>query len=269
MKLRSRDIALCALLALLTATAGCRHDRKAPISEDRMVEILTDMQLAQAYTSTSQAMPGDLNRERMMEAVLKKHGVTGEELDSAISYYGRNIDEYYSLYEKVEKNLRGMTGKEIVTNEDDIWPYGQYAALFPNQMSNGIIFSIPANDIEKGNTLDWKMRLTSSENVELTLGVEYDDGSYSIYRKNASGTPEISLITDTALTVKRIFGSLNTPANTMPVWADSIRLIKTEFDSLNYYRIRHQKRIYPPRSKPVKKDTDSVKSPEPSLHPGE
>lgn len=245
---------------------SCNKRPEGVLSEDKMIDLMVDIQLAEAYYHTSGGPTERIPREVLIESVLAKHGVTHEELDSTVSYYGKNMDEYYSMYEKVEKRLKarnkGLKDEEEKT-ENDIWPYNRFTAFFPNQTNEGLLFSIPGDMIEKGSALEWKMRLSSMEGTEILLGVEYEDGSATLNKRSAAGSTalQIDLQTDTALTAKRIFGFVSVSENSRPLWADSIRLIKTEFDSMAYSNIRIQTRI----GKPIKKPESVIKDMEGSV----
>lgn len=248
MKLRS-SISIC--IAFLICLTGCNRKPKGVVDEGKMVDILADIQLAEAYYSN--AGPSGISRNALIESVLDKYGVTTEELDSTIAYYGRNMDEYYLLYEKVEKKLRNQTASENTEiKENDIWPYPSFTVFFPGQISEDMAFSIPADALERGDAVEWKMRLTSPDGIEAMLGVEYDNGMISSFSKNAAGNRslEVKLQTDTSLVAKRIFGFVSVPESSRPLWADSIRLVKLDYDSLEYYKIRNQKRIFKPATKP-------------------
>lgn len=238
-------------------SGGCNKRPEGVLSENDMVDLLADIELAEAYYNTTAGPGSGITREMLIESVLQKHGVTHAELDSTMAYYGRNIDDYYALYEKVETKLRKRSNEgtdEQTRQEDDIWPYSRFASFLPNQTSDGIVFSMGADEIQPGNTLEWAMRLTSTEGVELMLGVDYADGGSSLIKKNSSGTRtlQINLQTDTVRQPKRIYGVMKLPERARPVWADSIRLIKSEYDSMNYSKIRSQNNIWRPI---VKKDT--------------
>lgn len=249
-----RNMAVPLIMLGVFASTSCDRRPEGVLSEKETVDLITDMQIAQAYYSTAGPSAGKIDRRELFESVLSKHGVTHQQLDSTIAYYGRNMDEYYLLYEKVEKNLRTKNGQlEESLNEDDIWPFSRFAAFLPGQSSDGITFSIPAEDITPGNTLDWRMRLTSPEGVEILLGVEYEEGGASLVKKNAAGNRslQIKLLTDTARTPRRVFGSMTVPQSFLPLWADSIRLVRSDFDSLEYYRIHQQKLISSPSRRPM------------------
>lgn len=252
---------------LVLILSGCSDRPKHVLDEDKMVDVLTDIQLAEAYHNTMPPGPGNPDRNSLIEAVIKKHGITRQELDSTIAYYGRNIDDYYALYEKVENRLRKENGKEkaVIENAlDDIWPYSKFTAFMPNQGSDGISFSIPAEDLESGNSLEWSLRLTSADGVEALLGVEYSDGTTSYFKKSAAGNVslKINLQIDTAKVAERLFGSVTVPQRSRPVWADSIRLVKADFDSMSYSRIRSQRTIYPPKAAPLVEDVEGTVVPD-------
>lgn len=236
-------------LGVALALSGCHKRPEGVLGEDEMVDLMADMQLAQAYYNTTAHTPGGREKDLLMESVMEKHGVSRAQLDSTVAYYGRNMDEYHAMLGKVEKKLRERSGQEVEDiPEDDIWPYSRFAALFPGQTSDGLIFSMPAEEVEPGDGIDWRMRLTSPEGVEIMMGIEYEDGTTSLIKKSAAGNRslQVRLIADTALTTKRIFGAMTAPQASMPLWVDSIRLVKTDYDSLEYPKIRSQKRIAPP-----------------------
>lgn len=256
--MRSLNFALMISLFALYL-CGCQKSQKDVLSEDKMVKVLTDIELADAYFNTTVPGPGRPKREDLIAAVLEKHGVSESQLDSTVVYYGKNMDEYYSLYEKVEKNLRLKSGNIVEDTGEDIWPYSSFAFFGDNQWTDGIIFSFPAKDLMPGNSLEWKLRMTSPESFEVVLGGEYENGMVTYNKKNSTGrNVQISLQTDTAYKIKRIFGSLNIPRSSYPIWADSIQLNKTEFDSLTYSKINTQRKQYRPVPKPKEETNDST-----------
>lgn len=250
MRILTAFVLVCCFIWCVLMLPGCNKRPDGILSENEMVDLLTDLQMAEAYFNTKG--PGsNIERNTLVEAVLKKHNVTHGQLDSTLVYYGRNLDDYSKLYQKVEKNLKAENNRlEESEAANDIWPYSHFTSIFPNQMSDGVTFSMPASGIEKGSALEWKMRLSSSYGGEGLLGVEYENGMTSYLKKNLSGgtSLKINIQTDTAMVAKRIFGSIRMPDLNYPVWADSISLIRTDLDSLNYNQIRQQHSIYKPRA---------------------
>lgn len=234
---------LVLLLSMTLLLAACTHRPKGMLSEKEMADLLADLEMAEAYYNTS---VGDdyIDKETLRRSVLKQHGVTPEELDSIQAYYGRNMDEYSKLYDKVAENIRkrSQSGSPALNEGDNLWPYPSFAPVMANQATDGIVFSFPADKLEKGNSISWKMRLSSADGVETNLGVEYDDGSVTMARrKNVTDrTLEVELQTDTGKQAVRIFGNLTVPQRSKPLWADSIRMTRNDYDSLTYSSIYQQ-----------------------------
>ncbi len=94
------------ILSILLAT-GCSDRPKGILSEDKMVQVMVDLQIAEAYERSGDAneyLHGQ-NRELLGRGVLMEHGVTVEEMDSTIAWYGKNMDEYSKLYKKIDAEL--------------------------------------------------------------------------------------------------------------------------------------------------------------------
>lgn len=256
-------IVLSLVISLLTA---CEKRPEGVMSESKLVDVMTDMELADAYFNTSKGGSGKLSKDMLHASVLKKHGITQEEMDSTVAYYGKNIDDFYKLYAKVDRNLKkqSLTGEiEKQEEENNIWPYGDFAMLMANQTSDGIVFSIPLEGVTPGEALEWRMRFSSSDGVEAMLGVEYENGGSTLMKKSATGNKSIKIPiqTDTAAHVKRVFGVMTAPSTATPVYVDSIRLVKMPFDSVSYQRnINLQKNIRPtePKPKPSVEKQDSI-----------
>lgn len=231
-------------ILMLVVSGACNKRPPHVISEKKMVEILTDIQLAESYFVSVEGMR-NVDRNMIAESVIKKHGVTREDLDSTISYYGRNIDEYYVLYDKVEKNLQkknpNLRAAEP-SEKADIWPYNHFTLLSSGQSTDGITFSFVPENLTKGESLEWIMRLSSPETGDASFGVSYEDGSVTINKTNISGYNALSieLQTDTGKVVKRVFGNMTLQRQEKPVFIDSIRILTTEYDSLNYSKLYRQ-----------------------------
>lgn len=256
-------------VALLLGSCVKRPDKV--LSDEDMAPIIADMELAEAY---AQANPGVISdqekREQLIDGVLKKHGVSREVFDSTMSWYARNSDEYYELYERVDKQLakrrKNFTG--VSTSDDsagEIWPYSRHALIAAESGERALSFSIPAEQLDKGSRLVWKLRLRSMpSNGFVTFGVNYSDGTASFISRQASSTRklEFTLQTDTARSVSSIFGNFSLASDAdLPLWIDSISLRPLPFDSLEYYNINSQRRYFKPsRFKPKKaaENPDSI-----------
>ena len=115
------------------------------------------------------------------------------------------------------------------------------------------MFSVSSDNLQKGDALEWKMNITPAVQSQGMLGVEYSDGSFSYTHRAFQGASKIEmrLQTDTAKHVERVFGTFRVSSpRDLPVMTDSMALIKSPLDTLQYYRLNGQNRWYgPPKQK--------------------
>ena len=259
-------------LFLMTLLPACIERPDGMLSEDETVDLLTDMQLAEAYLNQVGPSMSDSARRAMAEGVLLRHGVTKDQLDKTLAYYGKNADEYVALFDKVNKRIDSrrnrLTGK--ISNEskaeNNIWPYSPFALFSRNGSSDGIVFSLDGEAMDPGEQLEWKLRMNNNGQADALLGVEYIDGSSTYVKRSIGGNRnvKIDLQSDTGKIIKRVFGYFNVNRSVLPLWVDSISLMRMPFDSLNYSKGRGQSRYYGPRNRPkdMKPDTISTETPQ-------
>lgn len=240
------------LLGGMTVLSACDKRPDNVLPEKEMVDLLADMQLAEAYLRTAGPEVSDSMREAFPEAVLARHGVTYAQVDTTLAYYGRNADDYFALYDKVNKELISRRKKidgNIPANDrgsDNIWPYQMMTMFGTGNATDGLIFSIPAEGIIPGERLEWSLRASTQTAADGLLGVDYEDGSGTYIRRKLNGTRNISLQlqTDTGKTVTRIYGRFTVDRTRLPLWADSIVLTHAPLDSALYGNIYQQSRHY-------------------------
>lgn len=276
-----RTVGICLIGMAVVMAGGCVRRPKKVLSNSKMAAVVADMELAEAYVQTQ---PGEQNpaeyRAELTAGILKRHGVSREEFDSTMNWYGRNIDEYYKLDEEVNRELakrqkdlarKGGGVVEQQTTIDDIWPYKRTAVIWERSGSNILDFSLLLSDISKGSSMTWSMKLRQPVESTMMLGVEYADGGVSFVNRNMSGQKrlETTLQTDTGRVACRVFGFFSVKdAKDMPVFMDSIILMPRPIDSTQYYKINSQRFIgKPSRPIPVIENevTDSLKSKEPPI----
>jgi len=257
------------LLASVAILSGCSDRPENVASDKKMVKIMTDMELAEAYIQSHGAsVSSPETKERIIAYVLEKNKISREEFDSTMSWYGRHIDKYDDLYAKVDRELarRGekMSGDIQEVNSTDLWPYSRHIFISPKSSSGNISFSFPpSDDLIKGDVLKWKLHPDLSIAGNATLGVTYENGmtNYTNQAFTGSRNYELSLQTDTALEIKKIFGNIRVTNRQNIIKIDSIMLNSVPFDSLEYYRINMLKKYPGPQRKmikPVVLSTDST-----------
>lgn len=268
--MRKRSLYISAALLLgCVATTGCIRRPEGVQTDKKMAPVVADLELAEAYVNKTHG--NDSVKEALVSYIIRKHGLTREEFETTMDWYGRNVDKYYELTDLVEKELtlrkREVSGgRSLEIESTDLWPYSRMMVLSPLSGSNALEFSVPTADVAPGDKVRLRLRLPDRADFTAILGVEYDDGSKGFVHRILNGTKKIDITyqTDTALNVSRIFGNMMTgPDSEGMVWMDSISLGTLPFDSLDYYNIHSQRRYMEPkgRRKPKKVESDSIANP--------
>lgn len=261
-------------LLLAVLFSGCNNRPKEVLSEKKLVRLMADMELAEAYANMSnQSSQGKDYRYELGKSVLAAHGVSREQLDTTLAWYGRNLDDYSELYAKVDKEilnrkkkLMNLSDEEMEMQEGDIlWKYGKNGLLSSLGYSDSWIFSVDDPELQKGDRLQWSMHIDAPVQMNGVLGVEYEDGSSEASSNVFIGRDrlEITFQTDTAKTVKRIYGTMRLKdEKQMPLFADSIAVVRLPYDSVEFRFSRNAKRYgIPVVRKPKKEEkTDTVDS---------
>lgn len=232
--------------------SGCVKRPSKVLSDDEMASLVADLEIAEGYVQTQTL--GDRDGDRLVEYVIEKHGVSREEFDSTMAWYGRNVDIYYDIIPKVEHQLelrrRKASGGDEVNPVTDLWPYSRHAVIGENGPGSTLRFSIPITSLAKGDRVSWKLRMRVARPVSALLGVEYGDGRRHYVSRNISNGRKVEMMlqTDTAAQVNLIFGYLMADRRAdLPLWLDSIALGHQPVDSTQYFKISSQHNYYKPR----------------------
>lgn len=249
-------LSILSVLALIGA--GCSKRPKNILSEDKMVAVMTDIQIAEAYDRSGGANEylNGRNRELLGRGVLMHHGVTPEEMDSTLAWYGRNMDEYPKLYKKIDAELsrrqlkyaRAAGESENEGSSADLWPYSRHYVIDGKSLTDGIVANIPSVDLEPGVKITWKMSVDGASARNLILGVDYADGSSEVYKqtnRSLDKMVEISLQTDSILEVSNIFAIADFEYSAPRVLIDSVQLTKLPFNREEFNRNVFQRSIRP------------------------
>jgi len=257
------EIAIACAIAVTVVSCSDRPD--SVLSESETVSLIADLQLADACSGFGAAPTSGGECGRLADGVLAAHGVTREQLDSTIAWYGRNIDDFDKLYDKVDKELEARRKRLLPESSDEgqtdnIWPFSSDHLLFsPLSGYDHITFSVDGKTFMKGDQFEWKFRLGKPVDILLTLGASYDDGSSTYVSRQLAGNskPRMTLITDTSKKVSRLYGILRIRnRESIPVWVDSVYLGKTPVDTTRYYIMNQQHFTVPLATRKLRKTTD-------------
>ena len=211
------------------------------LKEKEMVDLMVDMEIAEAYVNTQNNLTYH-DREDIGKRVLEAHGVSEETLDTTLAWYGRNMDEYSELFEKVDKEINRRRKKyteipgQKLKETDNIWTFGDHVVISPLSGQDAFTFSIPRPALEKGNLVKLSLYLPNSTNLKGTLGVEYTDGSGESTMTNFTrNSVKMEIQTDSSKTVSRLFGIMHLKdTKNLPLYIDSISIKGEPLDTTEY-----------------------------------
>lgn len=97
------------VVVLVFVLLSCSHEDGArpEIKKDKLVDVLVDIHLTDGYLTYSGSRI-EHNRDRIEGAysyVFRKHDITPKQFGNTMKYYGRHMDEYELLYNKVIEKL--------------------------------------------------------------------------------------------------------------------------------------------------------------------
>ncbi|MCH5233311.1 MAG: DUF4296 domain-containing protein [Muribaculaceae bacterium] len=244
------------LLVAPLLLAACGNRPSNVLDEDKMVNLMVDMELAEAYNNAQSSYTKNEDMLTLGQRVLAAHGVKPETLDTTLAWYGRNLDEYSALFEKVDKEIMRRRAiytrvpeEQLETQNNNLWPYSQHLLVNPISGYDGVWFDLESPEINGGDMVRLKFATASPADMNGVIGVEYTDGSGEATNTNlrSNSSFEMHVQSDTGKMVKRIYGRLSFPnEGNYPVFIDSITVTREPFDSVEYrQRKRSQSRFSP------------------------
>ena len=101
------------LLAFLFSSCQEKPKTKVLIPEDKMVQILFDLHLADGVLNSTELSYSDsvLRAENYYANILKKYNIDRPIFDSALQQYTKNPELYLKIYDKVIGKLRMQESK--------------------------------------------------------------------------------------------------------------------------------------------------------------
>ena len=272
MRNRERYISKIVNAILLTLIVcfglSCSKRPSYVLPEGKMIDLMVDMELAEAYSNNQPGGRTTDAKKELGRRVMATHNVTPEQLDTTLAWYGRNLDEYSALFDKIDKEINKRRELYIETDEiktddsENLWPYSRHLVISPLSGYESLLISLDRPAVEKGERLKLSFSLPNIYGMKGVLGVEYSDGTSEAAISTFNGKPKIEMEvqTDTGKLIDRLYGviSLKETVN-QPVYIDSLLISRIPYDSTEYLSKRRSQKKYgiiQERPKPViKKDT--------------
>lgn len=248
--MRSKKYIIGISVSIIFLIAGCSKVPKGILSEKEMQRVHEDMLLADAMIAINYSeFSNDTTRMALYESVFRKHKTTQAVYDSSLVWYGKNLDIYMKVYDRIQANLTerirelGDVQADAApsSNRDsvDIWPRRPYLALQPNAVFNGVTFDIkPDRNYPSGSTFVlgyriWGLKEGMNNYPRIQINAEQRDST--IRREEVvttDGYHEIVLETQPTRQVRRIYGYIfmdNNEADYHKIYVDSLSLMRYNY----------------------------------------
>lgn len=267
--MRRRSLLFPMALLLTMLVGACDRTPDYVIHKRQMVDLLVDLHKAEGVVELNRRVyNSDSMRKVMKQSVLLRHGVTQEQFDTSMVWYGRNIEKYIELYDdviaRIEAEIAEVDADQggarvdmaVVGDSADAWPEARLHRFFYGQPDAIVRFNLRRDENwEKGDVYTWRFYMTVMHSpVRYTIAAQYTDGStdYSQGSSTTRGWNEIVLPLDSSRTAQYVYGFATiSPGVDEAAYIDSISLMRTRVYPDNYDRLRSAVSNYSPG---VKKD---------------
>jgi hypothetical protein len=187
-------------------------------------------------------------RQTVYDAVFAKHEITQAQYDSALIWYGQNMDLYYRINTLVLKDIdenidalgdikpNPLSGDISAKDSIDIWVYERSFAFEPQKLFNTLAFNIePERPYSAGSSYVlgftvWGVRPDLKHKPKISLNAVQSDTTVSVSREiTGDGYYELIVRTVAAKEVKRLYGYVtlnNADIAYHRIYIDDIHLLK-------------------------------------------
>lgn len=233
------------ILAMCFSLSSC-EEGTSHLSQKDMAELMYDLHCAQAIAS--QYGDSTAYYEKMLcDAVLRKHGLTQEDLDNNLHYYTSRPEEFYKVYEKLSSRFDdgGGTGgmmMESFGSSDtlNIWP-DVPRVLLVNKGRNRVTVKFEIDTIVKpGDNLELIFQASNiysegERNLEAFVKMQYVDSvaTQSMFIGGV-GYQQESLQHDSKRRLKSI--SVTFIQNTL--WSEKVKILM--LNNIHILRLRQK-----------------------------
>ena len=248
--LKQRIFILTLLFVLLLSACG----KSKVLSERQMENVLFDFHIADAVINDNRRdFPNEEKKQELYASVFKKHGITQEQFDTSLVWYGRNLDKLLVIYSSLDKRyavladsinakIERLKKPEIISDTAQIYIWEDTKAF--------ILTSLPGKNLIDFHLNVDTIQLSPKEYVEfafnvlgisdsittpfVTFGIEFPDSVFVNRRTiTDNGLFTVSLPPADSITNNptHIFGSIY-----LPVWKGDAKIV---IYNIGLHSVRH------------------------------
>ena len=244
--------ALFVILSILIM-ASCHRHPDYVIGEKEMEDLLVDIHKAEAVIESNYNIyNNNATKKKLREAVFLRHGVTQEQFDTTLVWYGHHIDKYMEIYDRVAERLRAENeeAKKLLAEENsqtmtqpgdsvDVWKQKRFHLFDSRLPSNLLTFDIATDEnfrIRDYFELRFKVLMLPELDVkpQVYMPVRHanNDLAYNWVDVVKEGWCTLSVQADSAKSISRVFGYIVLPMQLVPekMYVDSLTLIRRHYN---------------------------------------
>lgn len=241
------------LIIALFVLAACSHDPDYVIGEKDMVDLLVDVHKAEAVIESNyNQYSSKADKKKLREAVFLKHGITQEQFDTNLVWYGHHIEDYMKIYEQVVERLKAENeeAKKLLAEDNsqtmsqpgdsvDVWKQRRAHVFDTRQASNLLTFDIaPDENFRTRDYFELRFKvlllpkLSVKPQVYLAARHINHDIVYNQLDIDREGWHSLPLQTDSAMALSRINGYIVLPMQPVSgtMYVDSLTLIRRHYN---------------------------------------
>lgn len=254
--MRFSAVSVLVVFLTLCILSACSGDSRpnGVLSPKMMENVMHDYHLAQAMDKMAEHV--DTAQVGAVGTVLKKYGITQEDVDSSLSYYAHHIDDLRKIYDNLNERLtaeaeemgirKSQTANSFSESGDttDIWQNFRFVTISTAPLNRMTDFEIASDtsfyrrDVFQLQAFIHFMGTPSTEKkdgVAVGLTVVYANDSVQSSARVIPSSQQFILEVrcDTLQDVKSVYGymAVSSPTSS-PVIIDGIRLLKMHRRSL-------------------------------------
>lgn len=256
-----RTAAKYTVLALITIVfVGCNGVPSYVIQPDDMAELVADLHTGDAVVELNyQYYATDSSRRALKQAILHKHGITQEQLDTSYMWYGAHLKEYQQVYYDAEailqerldhSNAIAIENARMSVSGDsvDVWQQSKTLRYGNNSARSFVTFNLKGDKNTKpGDSYTWRAKFFNLTGVAYwNIIADYADGTTETLNGQFSGDgwQSLTFFADSTRNIKNVYGSLElSPSFEGDLYIDSIQLVRNRLNPQMYVQ-RYRQRLY-------------------------
>lgn len=245
---------LLPLIMLVLVAASCSRTPGYVIPQDKMAALMADIYTGDAVVESSgRTWMRDSVRQVFLHSIYRRHGVTAEQVDTSLNWYGHNIQAYMDMCKLTEELLQeridevetqgGHSDRYVASvtadgDSVDVWTgqrWRRNSLLSPSDFTSFVL--TPDRNWDRGDRYILSVKGVGTRGpVTLSMAVDYNDGTTEMRTMTMppEGRNSIILVLDSAKMASSLYGYIKyQPMSGEVSYLDSISLYRTRMRDNN------------------------------------